>query len=249
MATRSLPPYFTHIVKFKFAHPHPLIILTKHVCHHNSFWGSRCDSNHAPTISLKLVHFQGDFGIPLRLMTQVLSKHTSSLTSDHPRYFESFRPYFLWNLISANPFQNNSFQACNSKYFKRQPNVQKFSTMSTMVHKVSDLTLLNVFGGRGLPAWPPSPTGVNFHGNLVCNVVRFERTRNDDSRILDVLEVLWVPCMQVHMVQFRRILIIIKLRRLKSTRAGACIIQILQELELEPHYWKSKALGEFQIES
>ena len=29
-------------------------------------------------------------------------------------------------------------------------------------------------------------------------------------------------------------LIIIKLRRLKSTRAGACIIQILQELELEP---------------
>ena len=28
--------------------------------------------------------------------------------------------------------------------------------------------------------------------------------------------------------------IIIKLRRLKSTRAGACIIQILQEVELEP---------------
>ena len=95
MATRSLPPYFTHIVKFKFAHPHPLIILTKHICHHNSFWGSRCDSNHAPTISLKLVHFHGDFGIPFLLMTHVLSKHTSSLyTSDYPRYFESFRPYF-----------------------------------------------------------------------------------------------------------------------------------------------------------
>ena len=29
-------------------------------------------------------------------------------------------------------------------------------------------------------------------------------------------------------------LMIIKLLRLKSTRAGVCIIQILQELELEP---------------
>ena len=28
MATRSLPPYFAHIVKVKFAHPHLLIILT-----------------------------------------------------------------------------------------------------------------------------------------------------------------------------------------------------------------------------
>ena len=36
------------------------------------------------TISLKLVHFHGDFGILFRLMAQVLSKHTSSLTSDHP---------------------------------------------------------------------------------------------------------------------------------------------------------------------
>ena len=40
--------------------------------------------------------------------------------------------------------------------------------------------------------------------------------------------------MLVHVVQFWRILIIIKLRRLRSTRAAACIIQILQELELEP---------------
>ena len=54
-----------------------------------------------------------------RLMTQVLSKHISSLTSDHPRYFESFRPYFRWNLlISVNPYQTNSLQACNSKYSK-----------------------------------------------------------------------------------------------------------------------------------
>ena len=59
-------------------------IKTEHVCHHSSFWGSRCDRNHPPTISLKLVHFHGDFGILFRLMAQVLSKHTLSLTSDHP---------------------------------------------------------------------------------------------------------------------------------------------------------------------
>ena len=77
-----------------------------------------------------------------------------------------------------------------------------------------------------------------------CNVVRFERTRNDDSRTLHVLdEVLWVACMLVHVVQFWRILIIIKLQRLKSTIAGACIIQLLQELELEPAFLKIKRTG------
>ena len=40
-------------------------------------------------------------------------------------------------------------------------------------------------------------------------------------------------------------LVIIKLRRLKSTRAGACIIQILQELELKPALLKIKRTGEF----
>ena len=105
MATRSLPPYFAHIVKIKFAHPHLLIILRKYACYHNSFWGSRCYSNHAPTISLKLVHFHGDFSISFQLMTQVLPRYTSSLTSDHPQCFEPFWPYFLLNLhISANPY-------------------------------------------------------------------------------------------------------------------------------------------------
>ena len=122
MTTRSLPPYFAHTVKVKFAHPHPLIILTKHACHHSSFWGSRCNSNHAPTISLKLLHFHGDFGISFQLMTQVLSRHTSSLTFDHPRCFESFRPYFRLNLhMSASPYQNKPFQTYNSKYSKNKP--------------------------------------------------------------------------------------------------------------------------------
>ena len=112
---------------------HLLIILTKHVCHHNNFWGSRCDSNHMPTISLKLVHFHGDFGISFPLMTQVLSKHTLSLISDHPRYFEPFRPYFLLNLhISANPYQKKPFQTCNSKYSKsKRPDVSNYVKYDT----------------------------------------------------------------------------------------------------------------------
>ena len=122
MATRTLPFYFALITKVKFAYPHLQIILTKRACHHNSFWGSRCDSNHVHTVSLKLVHYHGDFGISFRLMTQVLSRHTSSQTSDHPRYFEPFRPYFRQNLHnSANPYQSKNFQACNSKYSKSKP--------------------------------------------------------------------------------------------------------------------------------
>ena len=119
----SLPHYFNHIVKVKFAHPSYLLtILTEHACHHNSFWGSRCDSNHAPTISLKPAHFHSDFGIPFGHMTQVLSRHTSSLTSDHPRYFGLFRTYFLQNLhISASPYQHKPFQASNTKYSKNKP--------------------------------------------------------------------------------------------------------------------------------
>ena len=123
MATRSLPLYFTQIVCVKFAHPtHPLTILTKHDYHHSSFWGSRCDSNHAPTTSPKLIHFHGDFGNSFWHMTQVLSRHTSPLTSDHPRYFELFWPYFLQNLhILANRYQNKPFQASNTKYSKNKP--------------------------------------------------------------------------------------------------------------------------------
>ena len=66
LATRSLLPYFAHIVPVKFAHPHLLIIVTEAACHHNSFWGSRCDSNHAPTISIKpCISFAAISAIPL----------------------------------------------------------------------------------------------------------------------------------------------------------------------------------------
>ena len=53
LATGSLLLYSAHIVPFKFAHPHLLIILTDPASHHNNFWVSRRDSIHAPTISLK----------------------------------------------------------------------------------------------------------------------------------------------------------------------------------------------------
>ena len=117
-ATRSSPPYFAHIVKVKFA---LLTILTKHACHHNSFWGSRCDSSHAPTISLKLIHFNVDFGNSFRHTTQVLSRHTSSLTSDHPQYFELFRPIsykiFTFRLI---PTKRNLSRLATQNYPKKQ---------------------------------------------------------------------------------------------------------------------------------
>ena len=155
-ATRTLPLYFAHIVCVKSAHPTNLLaILANHAYHHNGFWGSSCDSNHAPTISLNLKHFHGDFGYSFRHMAQALSRHTSSLTSDHQRYFELFRPYFLQNLhISANPYQIKHFQASNTKYSKNKSIRPDVPTTLTMIHKESNFNvkptkILSDFGGRG----------------------------------------------------------------------------------------------------
>ena len=79
-ATRSLPRYFAHILTVKFAPTHLLTILTEHACHHTSFWGSRYDSSHAPTIYLKSGRFRHIFSA----LTSVFSGHTSSLACDHP---------------------------------------------------------------------------------------------------------------------------------------------------------------------
>ena len=49
--------------------------------------------------------------------------------------------------------------------------------------------------------------------------------------------------MLVHIGTVLENLIIIKLRCLKSTRAGACIIQVLQEFELGPALLKIKRTG------
>ena len=56
-ATGSSLHYFIHTIKVKFVLTHLLTVLTKHACQHNSFWGSRCVSSHAPAISLKPVLF------------------------------------------------------------------------------------------------------------------------------------------------------------------------------------------------
>ena len=157
MATGGLPHYFAHIVWVKFAHPiHLLTILTKHACHHNSFWGSRCDSNHPPTISLKTVHFHGDFGIPFRHMTQVLSRHTSSLTGNYPRYFELFRHISYKIFTFRQILTKTNLSRLATKYSKNKP-PQMFSTTLTVIHKESSFNvepakILSDFGGRGLPA-------------------------------------------------------------------------------------------------
>ena len=81
-------------------------------------------------------------------------------------------------------------------------------------------------------------------------MVPFERTRNDDSRTLHVLDKVLMSCLYASVCgTVLENLIIIKLQRLKSTRAGACIIQILQELELEPALLKIKRTGKVSSES
>ena len=61
--------------------PHLLTILTKHACHHNSFWGSRCDSNHVPTISLKT-------GTLLQRFRHTFSAYDTSLIKAYPLHHQ-----------------------------------------------------------------------------------------------------------------------------------------------------------------
>ena len=101
--------------------PHLLIILTKPACHYNGFWGSRCDSNHVPTISLKPRTLSRRFRQFFSAYDTFLIKAHFITTSDHPRYVESFRPYFLNHHISANPYENKPFQATKPKNIKNKP--------------------------------------------------------------------------------------------------------------------------------
>ena len=60
----------------------------------------------------------------LKLSMKTVQVHLIMWTtlSDHPRYFELFRPYFLLNLhISTYPYQNKPFQASNTKYSTNKP--------------------------------------------------------------------------------------------------------------------------------
>ena len=122
------------------------------------FLGSRCDSNYAPTVYLKPRTLSRRFWQFFSAYDTFLIKAQFITTSDHPRYFESFRPYFLLNHhISANPYQNKPFQAINPKILKTNQNVQMFSTTLTMIHKESSFNvkptkILSDFSGRGLLA-------------------------------------------------------------------------------------------------
>ena len=137
--------------------PHLLIIVTKPACHHNSFWGSRCDNNHALAISLKPHTFSRRFRQFFFTYDTFLIKAHFITTSDHPQHFELFRPHFKLNHhISANPYQYKPFQAINPKILKTNLNVQMFSTTLTMMHKESSFNVKPTkipsdFDGRGLP--------------------------------------------------------------------------------------------------
>ena len=64
MATMSLSPLLCSQGLGQICTPHLLIILTKPACHHNIFWGSRCDSNQVHTVSHHAL-FHGDFSLLL----------------------------------------------------------------------------------------------------------------------------------------------------------------------------------------
>ena len=95
-ASGSSPPYFTHIVKVKLVLTHLITVLTKHACQHNSFWGSRCVSSHAPTISLKPVLFTAISALFFGIDTSLFRAHfiTSYLPPTKISYFLCFGHIF-----------------------------------------------------------------------------------------------------------------------------------------------------------
>ena len=113
---KSLFAYFAHTVPVKFAHPHLLIILTEPACHHNSFCGSRCESNHAPTNSLKpCISFAEISAIP---STHDTFYHTAYLitSNGHQVHFPTVSAIFSPNSLHVN-------RLSTQKHYK-QPKVQ-----------------------------------------------------------------------------------------------------------------------------
>ena len=110
--------YFAHIVKVKFVLIYLLTLLNKACLPTKySFWGSRCVSSHAPTISLKNSTFHGDFGTYFSALTSVFSEHTSSQASDLPQCLATFSisdTFSAKQIIFAN-HPKTLFQASNSK--------------------------------------------------------------------------------------------------------------------------------------
>ena len=98
--------------------------------------------HHAPTISLKLKHFLGDFGNYFRHITQLLSGHTSSLTSDHHVISSCFGhisyKIFTFRLI---PTKTNIYRLATQNNLKKTQRVQIFSATLTVIDKESNFNV------------------------------------------------------------------------------------------------------------
>ena len=94
----------------------------------------------------------------IKVNTQVFSRHSPSVASDHSCYF-SFSAMFSTNsFLSANNYQNKLFQANYSKYYQNKQNRQDdFSLLIVSTQRISfngkpAKKIQSVFDGRGLPA-------------------------------------------------------------------------------------------------
>ena len=99
VAHEELTPSLRTPVLVKFVHPHLLIIITEPAWHHNGLWGSRCNSNHTPTISLKLcISFAAISAI---LLTHEIFHHTAYLTTSngHQVHFPPISAIFSPNSL------------------------------------------------------------------------------------------------------------------------------------------------------
>ena len=141
MATRSLLPYLAHIVPVKLGHTHLLNIPTEHVCHHNSFWGSGCDSNHAPTFSLKpCILFHGDFGRSFRHISLPWRTPSFPMTINHtfPQYFFQNSPHFGYFL------QKQTFQSYHPNTLYTNQKVRTISITRITVQCEESVSLLSL---------------------------------------------------------------------------------------------------------
>ena len=131
LPTRSLLRYFARIVLVKLAYSHLLIILTEPAWHHNGLWGSRCNSNHTPTISLKLcISFAAISAI---LLTYEIFHHTAYLTTSngHQVHFPPISAIFSPNSLHfSKSLLKQPLNTINSKYYK-ELKVQISSIMQT----------------------------------------------------------------------------------------------------------------------
>ena len=146
LTTRSLVSYFAHIVQVKFAHHHLLIIPTEPACRHNSFWGNRCDSNHAHLVFLKtLCYFTANSAIisthnTFYLMTYFIIFNGQQVHSPVFSVIIFSKSITFWLI----PAETNLSRLSTQKLYK-QPKAQIIPITQIMVQcKESVLTFQNI---------------------------------------------------------------------------------------------------------